>query len=546
MIQLAPIILFVYKRPDHTRQTLEALAANELADQSTLYIYADGPKFGALPEDLERISAVRAIIRSQSWCKEVKIIEAEYNKGLADSIVSGVTDVVNRHGRVIVLEDDIVTRQGFLLYMNEALETYADDDHVMHVSGMIYGTPRCVGAEGTSFLRILQCHGWATWQRAWAHYCHDVDALLERLSTQGISKREFDIEGGAHFYKQLQANMDAELYTWAVRWYASWLTADGYALFPHRSLLTNIGHDGTGVHSGASFYNGETVEHVEVKRQPVEENIQLRQEVDAIWREGRGLTEPKRLRHALSRVRQWLLRLGHNTLRKAIRSIIEKAYPELAGLDENVAKRCGLLSSAYNSDVSSKARLMSPYHLNSSTVGDFTYIMPHSWISQVTIGRFCSIGPRFTGGAGIHPLEGISTSPMFYSTRRQNGFTLSKTDKIVERRRIIIGNDVFIGMNVTVLDGVTIGDGAVVGAGCVVSKDVPPYAIVVGNPMQIIKYRFPENIREQLLAIKWWQFPEDELIEVEKHFFRVQDFINRYAERHITTKSAQSLSVQDK
>jgi acetyltransferase-like isoleucine patch superfamily enzyme len=534
MMPLSPIVLFVYNRPDHTRQTLEALSANELADQSTLYIFSDGPQYGALEEDLAQVEAVRDVLRLQQWCKEVAIVESEYNKGLADSIVSGITEVVNRHGRVIVLEDDIVTRKGFLRYMNEALEMYADDDRVMHVSGMIYGTPRSGGGEGTSFLRILSCHGWATWKRAWDHYCHDVQELQARLRAQHISPSQFDIEGGAHFYKQLQANLRGDLYTWAVRWYASWLTAGGYALFPHRSLVTNTGHDGTGVHSGASFYNGETVDQVEVTKQPVEENLELRLEVDAIWREGRGLRNEQRRPPSFAQLKGWLGRRLYAVFRKAIRGLVDTAYPELAGLDDQVAKRCGLLSSAHNCHIAPKARLIPPYHFNSSTVGDFTYVMPHSWVSEVTVGRFCSIGPRFTAGSGIHPLSGISTSPMFYSTKKQNGTTLSKIDKVVERKRITIGNDVFIGMNVTVLDGVTIADGAVIGAGCVVSKDVPAYAIVVGNPMRILRYRFPERTREQLLAIKWWELPEDRLSEVERHFFQVQAFIDRYTDSQLS------------
>jgi acetyltransferase-like isoleucine patch superfamily enzyme len=532
-MQLSPIVLFVYNRPDHTRQTLEALAANELADQSTLYIFSDGPKYGALEENLAKIEAVRGVLREQQWCKAVNVVESEYNKGLAESIVSGITEVVNQHGRVIVLEDDIVTVKGFLRYMNEALEMYADDDRVMHISGMIYGTPKSVSPEGTSFLRVLSCNGWATWKRAWNHYCHDAEELIRRLRAQNIPPSQFDIEGSAHFYKQLQANANGDLYTWAVRWYASWLTAGGYSLFPHRSLMTNIGHDGTGVHSIAPFYNGETVDQVKVIKQPVEENIDLRLELDAIWHEGRGLSDRQQRLPFFSRLKGQLARKLYALFHKIIRGLVNRAYPELAELDIDVAKRCGLLSSAYNCHISSKARLNPPYHFNSTTVGDFTYVMPNSWVSEVSIGKFCSIGPRFTAGSGIHPLSGISTSPMFYSTKKQNGMTLSKTDKAVERKRIAIGNDVFIGMNVTVLDGVTIADGAVIGAGCVVSKDVPAYAIVVGNPMRVLRYRFPEPTRERLLAIKWWELPEDQLSEVERHFFQVQAFIDRYSESHL-------------
>lgn len=104
------------------------------------------------------------------------------------------------------------------------------------------------------------------------------------------------------------------------------------------------------------------------------------------------------------------------------------------------------------------------------------------------------------------------------------------TNKVQERLPITIGNDVFIGMNVTVLDGVTIGDGAVVGAGCVVSKDVPPYAVVVGCPMKILRYRFPEETIAALLRIRWWDWPDEKLPEVEAMFFDVEAFVRRFQE----------------
>ena len=117
---------------------------------------------------------------------------------------------------------------------------------------------------------------------------------------------------------------------------------------------------------------------------------------------------------------------------------------------------------------------------------------------------------------------------MFYSTRKQNGFSLTDKDKIEERKIITIGNDVFIGANVTILDGVTIGDGAIIGAGAVVSKDIPDYAIAVGCPIKIIKYRFTEDRIEALKRIQWWNFTEDKLQDVEKLFFDVDEFIKKY------------------
>lgn len=227
-------------------------------------------------------------------------------------------------------------------------------------------------------------------------------------------------------------------------------------------------------------------------------------------------------------------------LKKYIRDISNKiavsVIPELKYLfddrftnlfDKNTSFN-SIRSYSSNSLVNNLAKLYPPFGLYDSSINKYTYISANSNISNASIGKFCSIGPNFLCGWGIHPINGISTSPMFYSTKNQNGTTLSKVDKVEERKPIKIGNDVFIGANVTVLDGITIGDGAVIGAGAVVSKDIPPYAVAVGCPVQVIKYRFDEPAIESLLNIKWWEFEDEKLVDVEKMFFQVDEFIQKY------------------
>ena len=189
--------------------------------------------------------------------------------------------------------------------------------------------------------------------------------------------------------------------------------------------------------------------------------------------------------------------------------------------------------------ISEKAALYSPYRLANVTVGDGTYISPNGRISMATIGKYSSIGPDFQCGWGIHPLNGVSTCPMFYSAAKQNGRSLVAKSLFEERKQVTIGNDVFIGRNVIVLDGVTIGDGAVIGAGAIVSKDIPAYAIAVGNPIKVVKYRFEPDVIEKLMELKWWDKNESVLKMIAKYNFDIDSFLKEMEK--ITGKEADVL-----
>ena len=281
----APVALFVYNRPDHTRQTLEALARNRGAETTTLYVFSDGPKPNASAEERQRIAVTRQLVCSQPWVRNIILVESDANRGLADSIVAGVQRVLAEHGRVIVLEDDIVTSPGFLEFMNRGLELYADDEKVMHLSGYMY--PLDLPTRGTAFLRILSCWGWATWARAWRHYEADVEAHLKRFNSPDRI-RKFNIEGHADFHRQLLDNRSGRIRSWAVRWYASWLAEGGLTLFPTQSLVRNIGHDGSGIHCDAdNRFDTELSDGIPVERIPLRENLPLRWRINEFYRSGR-------------------------------------------------------------------------------------------------------------------------------------------------------------------------------------------------------------------------------------------------------------------
>jgi acetyltransferase-like isoleucine patch superfamily enzyme len=215
-------------------------------------------------------------------------------------------------------------------------------------------------------------------------------------------------------------------------------------------------------------------------------------------------------------------------MRKLLQKILIKIFPELSYLKSQEYDFSKLRSWKENVRVGMHVRIAPVYLITDSQIGDYSYISQNSIISNTIIGKFCSIGPNLMCGWGIHPTNGISTAPMFYSLNKPNGITLSAKNKIEEKPQITIGNDVFIGANVTILDGVTIGDGAVIGAGAVVSKDIPSYAIAVGSPIEIKRYRFSKEQVQGLLKIEWWNFSEEKLQDVEKMFFDVESFISKY------------------
>lgn len=258
MQNLAPIALFVYNRPEHTRRTISYLQKNLLAEESRLFIFSDGPKTDA---DKAKVEEVRQMAKEVTGFKSVKLITRKENLGLANSIISGVTKLVNEYDKVIVFEDDLLSSPYTLQYFNEALNRYAKEDKVMHIGAYMYELKEKNLPE-SFFYRAASSWGWATWARAWKHFEPDIDKLTEQFSKPGILR--FSIEGTMNFWKQMREFKAGKNNSWAIRWYASIFLRDGLTLNPAQSLINNIGHDGTGVHS-----NRENMYDVQISREPV-------------------------------------------------------------------------------------------------------------------------------------------------------------------------------------------------------------------------------------------------------------------------------------
>jgi hypothetical protein len=261
--EIAPIALFVYNRPEHVSKTLNALEKNHLATHSTLYIFSDGPKKNI---DKPLVSEVRNLIKKTYNFKTIKILEKSENVGLANSIVSGVNNVLNKHNSVIIVEDDIVTSPYFLTYMNDALEIYRDVDKVMHVSA--YLPPVVANLPETFFFNQSSCWGWATWKRAWKHYNNNANFLLKSIEPKSIKK--FNIDDSIDLYDHLTANIDGRLDTWAIKWHASIFLRSGLCLHPKKSLTLNIGRDGSGTNTGITNHYESIVSNQKIIVSPIE------------------------------------------------------------------------------------------------------------------------------------------------------------------------------------------------------------------------------------------------------------------------------------
>lgn len=237
----APIVLFVYNRPWHTQQTVEALQKNVYAAESELIIYADAAK-NAQAE--EKVQEVREYIKSITGFKSVKIIEQKTNQGLANSIINGVTEVVDKYGRIIVLEDDIVTSKWFLKYMNDALEVYKEEEKVMQVSGYTYPVDNSDLPE-TFFLPLGECWGWGTWSRAWKFFERKPLELLESSNQEYI--RKFNFDNSHMLWEQVVRNSKGQIVTWAVFFHNAIIKNNGLTCFSKTSMTNNIGHDNSGM-----------------------------------------------------------------------------------------------------------------------------------------------------------------------------------------------------------------------------------------------------------------------------------------------------------
>jgi hypothetical protein len=274
----APIALFVYRRPQHLERALAALRANPEACDTALYVFSDAPKDAPVSAG---VAEVRALIGRIAGFASVDCVLREENLGLSRNITGGVTEVLQRHESVIVIEDDIVASPFFLRFMNEALACYKDEPRVGSISGYCY--PVAGVAPDTYFIRGADCWGWATWRDRWQYYDADGSRLLAQLRGRKLT-HAFDFDGAMGFTQMLEDQIAGRNDSWAVRWHASCFLRELLILYPGRPLAMNIGVDGSGTHYTASDQTLDvelSPTAVPVRALPIEENLGMRRAIAA-------------------------------------------------------------------------------------------------------------------------------------------------------------------------------------------------------------------------------------------------------------------------
>ncbi len=246
---LAPVVLFTYKRYEHTKKVLDALNKNELAEESELYIFCDGPKKEGDRADVEKVHQVVNQFLENSAFKKVHLTIAEENSGLAKSVIRGVTKIMNQYGMAIVVEDDLITAKDFLQYMNAALAFYRDNKKIWSISGYSFFKPEELDYNHDIYMGYRGCSwGWATWKDRWDLVDWDVKDY-KWFKINPFARKKLAISGN-DLPAMLDLQMHGHISSWAVRWCHQQSKLGLYTVFPKWSRVRNIGLDGSGTHSG--------------------------------------------------------------------------------------------------------------------------------------------------------------------------------------------------------------------------------------------------------------------------------------------------------
>jgi len=245
-MNLAPIVIFCFNRVGHLKETIDSLKKNYLAELSDLIIYSDGYKDNI--NNKKKVLEVRKYLKSINGFKSISIINRNENFGLSNNIITGVSEVVNKYNKIIVLEDDLITSPYFLTYMNEGLNYYENIDEVISIHGYVYPIPKNNLLPETFFLKGADCWGWATWKRGWDLFEQNGIKLYNSIFGKKLNYR-FNFNNSENYLKMLENQIKGKNNSWAIRWYASAFINHKLTLYPKKSLVFYNGSDRTGENS---------------------------------------------------------------------------------------------------------------------------------------------------------------------------------------------------------------------------------------------------------------------------------------------------------
>ena len=235
--KISPVVVFVYNRLENTIKVIEALKKNKLAKDSDLIIFSDSSKDSY---NIEKVIEVRSYIYTISGFKSIKIIERKENYGLAKNIIEGVTDIINEYGKVIVLEDDLITSSNFLCYLNQALDYYEYDERIFAISAYTVKLPSLINLDEVGYLSYRPSSwGWATWKKEWDKNDWEVKDFDSFIKDKKEVKK-FN-RGGIDMTRMLKHCIEGKNYSWAIRWSYTMHKLNKYCFYPKASKVQNIG-----------------------------------------------------------------------------------------------------------------------------------------------------------------------------------------------------------------------------------------------------------------------------------------------------------------
>lgn len=491
---LAPIVLFVYNRPQHTQKTLEALQKNTLASESELFVYSDAPRNA---ESVEKVRQVRDLLKSLQGFKSVTIVEREKNWGLANSVIDGVTSILQKFPSIIVLEDDLVASENFLAYMNAALTKYKGYQNVFGISGYSHSNDE-EGFPSTYFLKLTSSWGWATWADKWKAFCRD-DLMLKKILQDSALLSKFNFDNSFDFVSMAQLQLQKKIDSWAIYWYASVFLEDGLTLYPCKSLLENIGFDGSGVHCENQLGSVKKLAAQDFNfTDEISESPEIRKKIGCLFAKPRsGLSEKivGFLKRCIQKCLPAALNFYFNFLKAKLRLLAAR-------------KRIGK-----GTFIDKTVNVFGWKHIR---IGENTLVGEGSWLNvnsrvenhdHIIIGNYCYIGRRNLISSSkqliindyvmtSNECKFLGSNHVFENPWEPYILTGTTDDGILK-----VGANTWVGAAVIVVGNVQIGHGSIIGAGSVVTKNIPPFSIAVGNPCKVIK-RF--NFKESC-----WQKVED-------------------------------------